>query len=181
MAICSKSGIGLEELRAGEDVAHEADRKERLDAAGAAGDDADRPRRGNRVHRGVAQAVVVAGVDRFFEIGEDTTLARQVLGRGQRLPVHEAHEAGREGDGLAAVVGDAQPDEQVGETHDPETDLAVAGGLGPDGVERIAVHVDHVIEEADAPMDAVPQLAPIDRGPADALAVPRGPWSCGRD
>ena len=94
--------MALEEPGPRQHVAHEADREQRLDPAGAAGDDADRARRGDRVDRGVAQLAIVSGVDRLLEIREDAPFAGQFLGRGQGLPVNEPHQLGRERHGLAA-------------------------------------------------------------------------------
>ncbi len=86
--------------------------------------------------------------------------------------MNEAHQFRRERDGLVRVVRNAQPDEQVGETHNAQTDLAIAHRRGLDGFQRVAVHIDHVIEKADAPLDAVPQLVPVHGRPADRGAGP---------
>ena len=78
------------------------------------------------------------------------------------LLVDEAHDLVGQPDGLVGVVADAQFHQHVGPAHDPQPDLAVALGHDPDLGERVAVHVDDVVEEVHGGAGDPAQPLPVD-------------------
>jgi len=61
-----------------------------------------------------------------LEVGKHAALGGELDRRRLRLFVHELHDLARQPHGLVGVVGDGEPEQQVGETHDAQADLAVA-------------------------------------------------------
>ncbi len=64
--------------------------------------------------------------------------------------VDAAHHLLGDADGLGRVVRNPEIDEQVGEAHDAEPDLAIGARHGADLRIRVVTHLDHVVEEAHA-------------------------------
>ena len=95
-------------------------------------------------------------------VGEDAPVARQLLAGLDGLLVDEAHHLVAEPDGVVAVVADAELHQHVGPTHDPKAHLAVALGHRADLGERVAVHVDDVVEEVRRRPRDPAQPLPID-------------------
>jgi hypothetical protein len=85
------------------------------------------------------------------------------------LVVDEGHEPLGQLDGLLAVVGDAQDEQEVGPAHDAQADPPVGLHGGVDRRQRVGIHLDHVVEKADGQADDPLHLLPID-GPLAVLA-----------
>src|SRR5450759_229966 len=129
--------------------AHVADREQGLDAARAAGDDADGARGRDRGDGGVAHTGARGTVeDGALEVGEHAALAGQLLAGRAGLVVDEAHDIAGDLAGVFGVVGHLEAQQHIGEPHDPETDLAVAFGHPLDLGQRVAIDVDDVVEKA---------------------------------
>ena len=148
----SEKGVDFHEPVVVQDVAGEAEGEEGLDAAGAAGDDADGARGGDGGARGVSRRFLVAGVDALFHVDKRPTLFGQLPGGDQGLRVDEFHDLGGLVQGLFRIVGNAQFDEGVRESHDAEADLAIAQSHFLDLFQGIEVPVDNIVEEMDAQM-----------------------------
>jgi hypothetical protein len=89
------------------------------------------------------------GVPAAAEVGERAAFLGEFHRSTARFAADQRHEPACQAGGAGARVGDAQCREELGEPHDPETDLACApGGLFQCRV-RVAVHLDHVVKEAD--------------------------------
>ncbi len=157
-------GVDLEHLVVVEHLAaHVAQGEQRLDAAGAAGDDGDGAGRGDRGDGRVAQARTAFDVeDGALEVGKHAALVGELDRGGPRLGVHELHELAGQPHRLVGVVGDAEPEEQVGEAHDAQADLAVAAAHFGDLRQRVVVDVDDVVQEAHGRLDDAPQAAVVD-------------------
>src|SRR5579875_1391969 len=151
------------------------EREDRLDATRAVGDDAERARRRDRRARavavarpfGIARGVVV---DAVFPLREDAAFLGQRLRGGVGVPLDEAHNLLGEGNRLLRVVGDAQLHAGVGEAHHAQTDAPDAARDVLDLRQRVAVHVDHVVEEANVRWDLARQPIVIEDVPR-ALAA----------
>src|SRR5450759_3479702 len=152
--------------------AHVADREQGLDAARAAGDDADGARGRDRGDGGVAHAGARGAVeDGALEVGEHAALAGQLLAGRAGLVVDEAHDIAGDLAGVFGVVRHLEAQQHVGEAHDAETDLAVALGHPLDLGQRVAIDVDDVVEKAhggahDAAQGAVVDVA-VGHDPAE--------------
>ena len=144
-----------------------------LDAGRGVGDDRDGAggRDGGAGGVAVGDAGVVA---RAFPGAEDAALAGEVEGGVVGLRLQEAHHLFAEGERFVGVVGDAQLHEGVVPAHDAEADLARGLGGAVDLFDGVAVHVDDVVEEADALGDDLGEALPVE---ASVVAV--GPHEAG--
>ena len=147
------------------------ERVERLDARGGAGDDRDRARRGDARPGGVAVAraafsrtrgYLAGRVDRALPVREDALLLAERLRSRVRGGRDLAHQPLREVERLLRVVRDPCRDQQIGEAHDPEPDLAVAADRLGDLGQREGARVDDVVEEAHAQRDGLAQRLPVE-------------------
>ena len=156
-------------------IAHEGHGEKRLDPGRAASDDRDRPGRSYRVdvaiaehlHRtdaiapGVAGARLIGTPDGSRPLGKRTTLVGEPLALSLRLDVDEFLQLTPELDALDAVVGDAQPHQRIGETHDAESDATDSLGERIDLRQRVLVDVDDVVEKVHRKMDVALESVPI--------------------
>ena len=167
-------GIREREVPVAHDVA-EGDGEERFDPGGAAGDDADRPRGGDGRHRGIPDRLALA-IGASSPVGERAPLLRQA---GRLIPADrgdELHHLVAQLQRRLAVVGDAELDQEVGPPHHPQADPAVGVDLLHDLVQRIRVHLDHVVQEPDREAHHALQLVPGDGsrgviGPSELVQV----------
>ncbi len=65
-----------------------------------------------------------------------------------RFGLDKTHDFLGHGQGLLAVVGNGQLEQQIGKTHKSQTDLAITLHHRVDGRQGIAGHVDGVIQKA---------------------------------
>ena len=122
-------------------------------AGGGDGGDGGVAQRAGRLRRRRCEPSKLGNTPRCF--GE--------LDRGRlRLLVDEVHDLAGQVHGLVGVVGDAEPEEQVGEAHDAQADLAVAAGHLGDLRQRVVVDVDDVVQEAHGGLDDAPQAAVVE-------------------
>ena len=156
-------------------VAHERHGEQRLDPGGAAGDDGDGAgrRHGGQVAvaqplhrpqalaRRTARAGGVRAPDGARPLGEDPTLLGELLGSLLGLLVHELHQPATQRDALVAVVGDAEPHQQIRPAHDAQADTPNALGEIVDLGERVPVGVDDVVQEVRAEVHRRSQPVPF--------------------
>src|SRR3990170_3912555 len=162
--------IDLGKLHVTEDMPFEREREKRLDPARTARDDRERACRRNRRHRRVPEPLASRFVlDASLEVRELAALPGDLRRHLPALLLHELHYPLPGPERLFGVIGNAEPDEQVGEAHDPEADLAVPFGQTVALVERVAAHIDHVIEEMNACPYGPFQPVPADLVPAVGL------------
>ena len=125
-------GVDFDQFGAFQDPAHEGDREEGLDAAGAARDDADGAGGGDGGGGGVAHApqavavVFAAGVG-----GEVAPLVGQGGGGLPGLRLDEGRHPLRHLHGRLGVIRDVELEEHIGEAHDPQADLPGILGSSP--------------------------------------------------
>ena len=121
-------GIDLGELGAVEDVAAIRERVERLDAARAAGDDADRSGRRDRGRGRVAQGPAGRPCSQREPSQAGKAPRRSASARRgcERLVLEERREPVGELERGVAVVRDVERDERVGPAHEPSPILRVA-------------------------------------------------------
>src|SRR5262249_58697882 len=111
--------VELGELGAVEDVAAVGERVYRLDAAGAAGDDADRAGRRDGGGGRVAERAVPGALPPRIGPGREGAAALGERSRGcQRLAFEERGDAIGERERGIGVVGDAERGERIGPAHD---------------------------------------------------------------
>ncbi len=80
-------------------------------------------------------------------VGKGAPFTGQIPGCFLRLFLYKTHDAARHLQGICGIVGDAEGDEHVGETHDAEPDLPVGLGDVFDHRHGILARVYNVIEE----------------------------------
>src|SRR3990172_4058784 len=119
----------------------------------------------------------VGVIARALEGGEDAALASQLQRRLVRLLLHEARHLLAQRQRVLGVVRDAQLEERVVPAHHTEADLARQLRRLVYVRHRIAVHVDHVVQEARAVRDYRGQALPVE---ARVLAVRPGGRPSGR-
>ncbi len=74
----------------------------------------------------------------------------------------EPHDPLAELHGLFAVIGQVHLDQEIRETHDAQSDPPVALGDGLDFRKRVAIHVQHIVEEAHGQPRRLAQSVEID-------------------
>ena len=74
------------------------------------------------------------------------------------------HESRRREEGGFRVVGDIKSNEQIGESHDPQTDLSRLFCHAIDVRKREAVAIDHIVEEAYGDGNGFGQSDEVDSG-----------------
>ena len=136
--------------------------EDRLDARRAARDHRDRAGRRDRRDRRVPHRAHVLE-DGLAPVGEGPALFGEPGGLVVGLLLEERHQLCREVDRLIAVVGDAQREQQIRPPHDAEPDAPVRLDGPVDGRQRVRVHLDHVVEEANGEPNDSLHLFPIDR------------------
>ncbi len=62
--------------------------------------------------------------------------------------LHEAHDVLSDLQCFIGLVGDLQPNQQIGKAHEPQPNFARAFCPCLDGRQRVAVHINNVIEKA---------------------------------
>ena len=140
----------------------ERQREDRLDARRAARDHRDCSGRGDRRDGGVPHRPPVL-VDGAAPVRERTALLGEPRGLVVGLLLHERHHLRSQADGLLAVVRNAHEEQQVRPPHDAETDPPVGLHCLVDRGQRVRVHLDHVVQEADGEPDDPFRLLPVDR------------------
>ena len=155
-------GVDFGELVVVHDIAHEAQREQGFDAAGAVGDDAQGAGGRDGGQGGVAHGRDTPGVvGAFVEVSERSARGGQGLGGAVGFGLDELHDLLGQGQGLFGVVGDAHLEEQIGEAHHAQSHLAVALHHVMDGLQGEPGHVDGVVQEAHGGPDHVLQLLVI--------------------
>ncbi|MBT9162880.1 MAG: hypothetical protein DDT27_01445 [Dehalococcoidia bacterium] len=145
-----KEGIYFHQFVSVQYVAEVAQREKGLDAAGAAGDDAERAGGGNGGPSGVPHPRCPAFVvDAALEGREDASRSGQLHRGGGSFLLDELHDALAGLDGLFAIVRDSQPYQHIGKAHHPQPDLT--SGLSPFRYlgEGKLIYVDYIVQESD--------------------------------
>src|SRR5215203_2727199 len=128
-------------------TAHKGDGEERFYAARAARDYGDGPCGSYGSDGRVTNPVPAGFVPRSLVVRHQASLLGQGTARLPCLVVDELHHPFGECQPLFGVVGDAELYEEVGKAHDAESDATVAAAHLVDLGQRVAVHLDDVVEE----------------------------------
>ena len=104
----------------------------------------------------------LAGIDRALPIGEDALFLAERCRGGVRRRGDLAHQPLGQLERPVGVVGDAGGDQQVGEAHHAEPDLAIAAHRLRDLLEREGARVHDVVEEAHRQLDRLAQRRPVE-------------------
>ena len=141
--------------------------KQRLDAAGGAGDDADGAGRGDgggrRIPHGLRRSAGAgAVVDAALPGRKDAAPAGQLRrGVGGAL-LHRVHHLPGQFQRPRRVVGDAHLNQQVGEPHHPQPDAAGQLAHLLDFGDGVGVHIDDIVQQMHRRLDSAFQPGPVD-------------------
>jgi hypothetical protein len=105
---------------------------------------------------------------RAFPGAEDAAFAGEVEGGVVSLGLQKAHHLFAEREGFVGVVGNTQLHERVVPAHDAEADFPGGFGGVVDVFDRVAIHLDNVVEEADTLWDDLSQALPVQARPLAA-------------
>ena len=72
------------------------------------------------------------------------------------------HQLFGEQDRFGRIVGNAEADQEIGEPHHPESQFPIGVGHFANLGQGESVHLNHIVEEPDSPVDVFGKLFPIE-------------------
>ena len=99
---------------------------------------------------------------RPLPIGINPPLFRQTDGGFIPLFLNKPHHLFPGLNSLPAVISDSEPEKDPGKAHHADADFPVCPGDSFDRRDRIAVHIDDIVEKMDCCVNGFRQMVPID-------------------
>jgi hypothetical protein len=98
-------------------------------------------------------------------MGIDASLIRQLARGGITDIADKFHHPSAHLNPFLRIIGNPELEEHPGKPHDTQTDLSVGLRNLFDLWDRIAIHINDIIQEMDTGPNRLPQLDPIDGDP----------------